>query len=303
MNKIHYEKYNPALSIEENAVVLGCSVATVKTYIKKKGIDRKYDSHYLRRKRINDFSREHPDYSLRRKSEELGFSINTIRKYEAMPESTLDVSFRDENKISQFDIKNNNAVKSISANQNEILRWIIDLYNEGNTFDADLTASKLIFYRKIAVPSYLFDKYPQLPQIKNLEETDNLPNNVFSSIVFDLPFILSSVKSESLIKDRFTYFTSAEEMYIANDEMLERSYRLLKEGGLLVVKTMDVAYSGKQYWVSDYVIRKAVDMGFELKDKFILLSNFRLFSKMRKQRIARKYHSYFFVFTKRGISK
>ena len=80
--------------------------------------------------------------------------------------------------------------------------------------------------------------------------------------------------------------------------MLERSYRLLKQQGLLVVKTMDVCHGNKQLWISDYVIQKATELGFELIEKFILLSNLRLFARTHQQKVARKYHSYFFVFRK-----
>lgn len=298
MNKIQYERYNPALTLAENASILGCSVTALKKHLKKGSADTRYDVHYQRWKRINDFRKEHPDYSFNRKSKELGYSINTIRRYEAMSEETLDMSYRDTQKVSRFDIKNKNAIKTVSASQDEILNWIIQLYNEGKTFDADLTASQLVFYRKsVPVPAYLYDKYPQRAEVKDLKETDVLPDGSFSSIVYDLPFILADSHA-SVIKERFTNFFSAEEMYSANDEMLQRSYRLLKANGLLVVKTMDTSYRGKQYWVSDYVLQNAQFMGLKLLEKFILTSNLRLFSKTRVQHIARKYHAYFFVFKK-----
>lgn len=299
MSKIHFDKYNPELSVEENARIIGCAESTIRKYIRTSLIDRKYDTHYLRWKTITDFKKKHPDYSLRQKSIELGFSINTIKKYEKMSEEYLDESFRDTEKISTFDIKNINAVKSVSSNQTEILRWIIQLYNENRMFDADLTASKLMFYKHLSEqPLHLYDKYPQLPSVKNLTQADSLPDNSFTSIVYDLPFIISDKNTDSVIKDRFTYFYSPEEAYEVNIEMLNRANRLLAHNGLLVVKTMDVAYSGKQYWISDFVLREAEKRGLELLDKFILTSNLRLFSKTRKQRVARKYHSYFFVFRK-----
>lgn len=299
MSRINYDKYNPELSVEENAEILGCKVPTLRKYIQKNQIDRKYDTHYLTWKKINDFRKTHPDFTLKQKSTELGFSINTIRKYEAMSEDELDVSFRDTDKVSSFDIKNNNAIKSISSNQSEILRWIIRLYNENQMFEADLTASTLKFYKHLSShPQYLYDKYPQLPVVKHLDEADTLPDSSFLSIVYDLPFIISDKNTDSIIKDRFTYFYSAQEAFDVNIEMMNRAYRLLAPNGLLVVKTMDVAYGGKQYWISDFILREAEKKGLELLDKFILISHLRLLAKTRKQRIARKYHSYFFVFRK-----
>jgi len=296
--KIRYELFDSAKSIEENATILGCSASTVRKYIRTKDIDRKFDASYVKWKRIHDFCKEHPEASYVQKKAELGYSINTIRKYERLSEEDIYKSNRDTEKVSSFDIRNRNAIKSISNNQHEILRWILHLYNNDMTFDADLTASLLYFYKTIPVPEHLYDKYPQLPQINDLTVADALPDSSFSSIVYDLPFILSNNIS-SVIKERFTNFFSVEEMFSANDEMLERSYRLLKQGGLLVVKTMDTSLNGKQYWVSDYVLQHAQEKGLELLDKFILTSNYRLLSKTKVQHLARKYHSYFFVFRKR----
>jgi hypothetical protein len=277
---------------------MGCSVAAVRKFVRMKGIDRKYDVTFVRWKRIHDYCKENPEATNAEKKAALGYSINTIKKYENLSEEQIYKSKRDTWKVSDFDIRNRNAIKSISNNQNEILGWILHLYNEDRTFEADLTASLLVFYKTIPTPKHLYDKYPQLPQVKDLKEVDALPDGSFSSIVYDLPFILSN-NSSSVIKERFTNFFSVEEMFTANDEMLERSYRLLQTDGLLVVKTMDTSINGKQYWVSDYVLRNAQDMGLELIDKFILTSSYRLISKTKVQHLARKYHSYFFVFRKR----
>ena len=172
------------------------------------------------------------------------------------------------------------------------------LYNNRQPFDCDLTASKCVFWKSLPLPVYLYDKYPQLENIKQLSEADLLPDEFFNSIVFDLPFLVSK-GATSKIKERFTYFESVDEIYRANDEMLERSYRLLKKQGLLIVKTMDICHANKQIWISDYVIKKANELGFEMIDKFILLSNLRLFARTHQQKVARKYHSYFLVFRKK----
>ena len=298
MKKIAYELYNPYLTISENAQVLGCSVSSLKKYLQAKDIDRKFDGHCARWKKIQDFYKQNPTASLRQASTELEFSINTIRKYRVLSEDELSVSKRDIKKMTSFDIKNKNSIKSISYDQTEILAWIMKLYNDSKPFDCDLTTSKGIFWKSLPKPKYLFDKYPQIEGVKSLSEADSLPDEFFDSLVFDLPFIVSS-GAMSKIKERFTHFETLEELYIANDEMLERSFRLLREKGILVVKTMDICYGNKQVWISDYVIQKASELGLELIEKFILLSNLRLFSRTHQQKVARKYHSYFLVFRKK----
>ena len=298
MKRIAYELYNPYLTISENAQKLGCSVVSMKRYLRDKEVDRKFDGIYVKWKKVQDYYKQNPNSSLREASIELGISINTIRKYKNLSEEELSVSKKDKIKVTSFDIKNKNAIKSISYSQTDILSWIMKLYNDGKPFDCDLTASKCIFWKSLTTPQHLFDKYPQIEGVKPLSEADLLPEGYFDSLVFDLPFIVSS-GAMSMIKERFTHFETLEELYIANDEMLERSYRLLSEQGLLVVKTMDICHGNKQVWISDYVIKKAYELGFEMIEKFILLSNLRLFARTHHQNVARKYHSYFLVFKKK----
>ena len=140
--------------------------------------------------------------------------------------------------------------------------------------------------------------YPQIEGVQQLYEVDKFNDGFFNSIVFDLPFLIESNTASYLMKKRFTYFSSLESLYKANEEMLERSYRLLKKQGLLVVITMDFNYLGKQIWISDYIVQQASKLGFELIEKFILLAKNRLMGRAHQQKTARKYHSYFFVFRK-----
>ena len=298
MKRIAYELYDANLSIRENSQKLGCSEAALRKYLKNTGVDRRYDAYYVRWKRIKDFFEANPSATLAQANQELGYSPHTISKYKFISEQELEDAFRDTLKVSNFDIRNKNSIKTISYDQTEILSWIMRLYNDRQPFDCDLTASKCIFWKSLPKPKYLYDISPQIEGVKRLYEADKLCDDSFNSIVFDLPFLVSK-GAMSKIKERFTHFESVDEIYRANDEMLERSYRLLKEQGLLVVKTMDICHGNKQVWISDYVIRKAEELGFELIEKFILLSNLRLFPKTHLQKIARKYHSYFFVFKKK----
>lgn len=198
--------------------------------------------------------------------------------------------------------RDNNIIKSTSEDQNEILANILHLYVTKGYFDCDLTTSKGVFYKYgIAKPQHLYDKFPQLEDVKDLEQTKELPNEIFDSIVVDLPFIINESKttSKGLIEKRFTAFTNQDELYQANNEMLELSYRLLKNNGILVMKTMDFCHSNKQYWMGHYIQTKAQELGFKLADLFILTAKHRMLSKGVKQHHARKYHSYFFVFVKK----
>ena len=92
--RVAYELYDPALSIEDNADRLGCSVASLRKHFSQKGIDRRYDVQYRRWRQVNRYYSDNPESSLRTASEELHCSINTIRKYRVMTEDEFRVSIR-----------------------------------------------------------------------------------------------------------------------------------------------------------------------------------------------------------------
>lgn len=288
--------YNPSLSVKENAEICGVSQSAIRKYIQENNIDRNFDSKTARAKAIKELREKSPHLSLREMSRELGYSVNTIRKY-----LSEDVSKDDTTKVSKFDTsKNTNIIKSTSTNQDEILANILKLYVGNETFDCDLTYSIGVFYRNIPAPQLKYDKYPQIVGVKQLDDAYNIEDCSLNSVIYDLPFITKQgVEVEkSAIANRFNCFHSASEMLQTNDVMLTLSHKILKKKGILVIKTMDTCYAGKQIWVSDYVIQKATSMGFELLDKFILLSNKRHLRFTGEQRHARKYHSYFLVFVK-----
>ena len=125
-------------------------------------------------------------------------------------------------------ITNDNIIKNISFDQSEILWNIMKLYNNGEPFECDMTASELKFYGKgrgtyeIPVPKILFDVYPQSENVKKITPFNKLPleDGSISSIVCDLPFVISPKLCKSfvekkdgscLIANRFSSFYPAEE--------------------------------------------------------------------------------------------
>lgn len=295
---LHY-KYNPAHSIKENAERCGVSVAAIRKFIQENNIDRKRDAAIHKQRVIHELKSKNPTISYAEIQRQTGYSYNTIRKYLLMLD---DVSKTNTKKVSRFEISNNTIIKSVSDDQNEILSNILRLYVPEGRFDCDFTFSIGNFYKHIPQPNLKFDKYPQIEGVLPLEEAEKIPFTSLSSVVFDLPFIVkdkSNINEQSKIALRFNYFTSVAELYKVNEDMLNLSFRVLKRGGILVVKTMDVCAVGGQVWVSDYVYHKAFELGFELLDKFILVSPSRYVFMKGIQRHARKYHSYFLVFKKK----
>ena len=75
--------------------------------------------------------------------------------------------------------------------------------------------------------------------------------------------------------------------------------RLLKKGGILVWKCMDISKFGKQQWISEDSIKFAEESGLDFIDRFILVANQKLLRNTTvQQHTARKNHSFFLVFRK-----
>lgn len=298
------DKYNPNLSVKENAVLCNCSVAAVRHYIKVNGIDRKYDEALKRWKLVNEFHQKHGDYSPYRISKELGISQHTVTKYLG----TKQPAKCDNSKLSKFaGEKMANNILSVNTNQQSILNNILTLYVPSLHFDADLTYSKGSFYRKgnVAEPRYKLDKFPQTEDTIELDSIDDvIGDEVLDSVVFDLPYMVKTswVNVASKVMELYKSFDSAEELINTNKAMLELARRKLKRGGIMVVKTQDTCVAtsagAKQLWVSQIILNHAESLSLTHEDTFILVSKKLMLTKHEKQHRARKNHCYFFVFRK-----
>ena len=294
------DKYNPNLSVKENAELCNCSVSAIRHYIKVNGIDRKYDETLKKWKLINDLFKLHPDYTPHRLSKKLGMSQHTIVKYLGTEKPVKD----DNSKLSKFaGEKKANNILSVNTNQQSILNNILTLYVQSLHFDADLTYNKGGFYLKGLVnqPTWKFDKYPQTDDTIELDRIDEvIDDNTLDSIVYDLPFMVrqSWVSVKSLIAERYNAFSSVDELIATNKAIIELAARKVVKGGIIVVKTQDGCYGGRQTWVSQHILNFAEKLGLQHEDTFVLVTQHLLFTKHDKQHRARKNHCYFFVFRK-----
>ena len=220
-------------------------------------------------------------------------------------------------------ITNDNIIKNISFDQSEILWNIMQLYNGGQPFDCDMTASELKFYGKgrgayeIPVPKILFDVCPQTENTIKIEKWGKLPleDNSIHSLVIDLPFVISPANSPSavnpkkgsqLIASRFSAYYPVDNLYASYYHWLKQAYRVLDEGGLLIFKEQSMISGGIRHNTDEFSFMAAHKLGFKMIDKFILQAKARLISnaKMKNgQQHSRSYTSQFLVFKKESKRK
>lgn len=224
------------------------------------------------------------------------------------------------------------VIKSVNYNQHAILRDIMDLHMNGESFDVDPTYSVGNFYGKfkrtiqekqddgcviekteefeIPQPKYKFDVDPQVEGVEKLDPWGKWPleNNSVKYINFDPPFVIgprdcasmfNEKKDSNVIGKRFSSYYPVAELLSSYYHHLQEAYRVLEDDGIIVFKCQNTTTGGKELHSTAWVWLCASSLGFEVLDKFILISKQRLISgKVKKQQHARKYDSCFYVLKK-----
>ena len=196
-------------------------------------------------------------------------------------------------------------ITTLNFDQHAIIRDIIELHIPEGALECDVTYSKGNFYKEgtgIEKPRHKFDLFPQTPDtIKASADALPVPDNSFSSLMFDPPFVAGHTKPTptGIIGTRFHGFPYMADVWKFYSDSIKEFARVIKKGGVLVVKCQDTVSSGKQYMSHVHIINECEANGFYCKDLFILQAKSRLIGHNHaKQKHARKFHSYFLVFIK-----
>lgn len=194
--------------------------------------------------------------------------------------------------------------RTVMHSDQEIIKAIIQLHNNGENFDLDPTYSKGVFWKGLTPPKLKFDLFPQTEDtVQASANSLPLESESISSIMFDPPFVVRDVSKPhtGIIANRFWAFRTVKDLWNFYDKSLEEFHRILKKGGIVAFKCQDLVTSGKQ-WMSHFEIMKyAENRGYHLKDLFILYrGDSVMFSpNMKVQKHARKTHCYFLVLEKK----
>ena len=203
-------------------------------------------------------------------------------------------------------------IKSLQTDlkQEDIIKNIVDLHNEGKAIELDLTYSKGVFYKSGVVqePKYKVDLNYVGEDIINCDFTNTpFENETIESIMFDPPFLITgktykeNKEGSSIIAKRFTGYHSWDELKQSYIGALKESFRLLKKDGILIVKCQNTVSSGKQHFSHFLVLKTAIELGLYPIDEFVLQAKSKITSfggRWKTQKHAMKMHSYFLVFKK-----
>ena len=193
------------------------------------------------------------------------------------------------------------VIKSISYSNTEILNAINKLYLDNKGFDLDPTYSKGNFYKDFPEPKKKSDLIPRFKDVRKSDFTDLFfPDESLQSIIFDPPFLFRGRKSINNSKTEkttsFSYYKTFGDLLISYSRALKEFYRILKPKGILAFKCQDM--SDNKFYPNHIEVFNLANPYFKILDLFILLSKSRVFHAEQKQRVARKFHSYWYVFKK-----
>jgi len=194
----------------------------------------------------------------------------------------------------------------------EVFPHILSLYVAPHSVVADVTYGKGVFWKKIPKDVYVLKK----SDLSTGVDCRDLPyqDESLDCVVFDPPYMhtpggtahtnhqnfegyyrnnnaQSDKKYHEAVLD--LYFTAAKE-----------AFRVLKPGGIYIVKCQDEVCALRQRFTHIEIINELTEYGFTPEDLFVVTRKGKPgVSVMLRQLHARKNHSYFLVFYKPGSQK
>lgn len=197
----------------------------------------------------------------------------------------------------------------------DVFPTILALHVPNGAVIADVTYGQGIFWRNVPKDKYIL----HATDIKNGIDCRALPYEETSidCVVLDPPYMEGLFRRDSgqlagagtYKPFRSTYSNgkaTPDEGPKYHDAVLDlyfaaghEAYRVLKQGGILIVKCQDEVSANKQRLTHVEIINRYESEGFYTKDLFVVVrSNKPGVSRMKQQQHARKNHSYFLVFVK-----
>ena len=129
---------------------------------------------------------------------------------------------------------------SLSFDEKEIIRWIMLLHNNGQSFHLDPTYSTGRFWKGLPQPKLKFDIRPQVEGvIPARAEQLPLASESINSIMFDPPFLMKGTDDRELtgiLEKRFSGYKTQKELFGFYKLALLEFWRILVRGGVLAFK-------------------------------------------------------------------
>ena len=191
----------------------------------------------------------------------------------------------------------------------ELFPRVLALYVPAGSTVADVTYGRGVFWKEVPVDAYRLLK----SDIRQGIDCRSLPydDGSVDCVVFDPPYMHTPGGTahdghqnfESYYKNNHgngtdkKYHEAVLDLYF---QAAEEAWRVLKNGGVYIVKCQDEVCACRQRLTHVEIINHLTERRFIAEDLFVLVRNNKPgVSRILRQRHARKNHSYFLVFRKR----
>jgi hypothetical protein len=214
-------------------------------------------------------------------------------------------------------------VSAYTGGNAEVFPRILELHVPKGSLVADVTWGKGVFWRNVSADAYVV----KATDIADGVDCRDLPyaDHSIDCVVLDPPYMEGFYRKETSQKAGSGSHGSFRHAYSSGDESRadsehrstarwhgavtdlyfragEEAFRVLKKGGVLIVKCQDEVSGGRQWLTHVEIITHYQKCGFYIKDLFVVVrTNRPAVSRIKKQVHARKNHSYFLVFIKTGL--
>ncbi len=206
---------------------------------------------------------------------------------------------------------NDLVLSAYALSNSDVFSKILELYVPVGSVVADVTFGKGAFWKTVP------DGHYQLLATDLLDGVDcrELPysNGTIDCVVLDPPYMHSpggtAHSSHSQFEDHYRnnaagnatsskYHQAVLDLYFSAGQ---EALRVLRERGVLIVKCQDEVCANRQRFTHVEIMEEYARLGFIAEDLFVVIRNNRPgVSRTIRQIHARKNHSYFIVFWKKG---
>ncbi len=209
---------------------------------------------------------------------------------------------------------NDLVFSAYTEGNDDVFRHVIGLYVAPGSIVADVTYGKGVFWRRIPEDFYRLRPSDILTGVdcRDLPYTDG----EIDCVVLDPPYMHSPGGTAHTVHQAFEhhyrnnrtgnrttkkYHEAVLSLY---EDAAVEAHRVLRERGVLIVKCQDEVCANRQRFTHVEIMEAYERMGFVAEDLFVVMrQNKPGVSRTVRQVHARKNHSYFLVFWKRGSDK
>lgn len=194
----------------------------------------------------------------------------------------------------------------------DVFPKILKLHVPAGSKVADVTFGKGVFWKKVPEGLYRL----MASDLSKGTDCRNLPydSDSVDAVVLDPPYMEGSTRNSAYSTGHRQFQSYYGLKSIAEHKTQDRyhgavlalyreasteAYRILRSGGILIVKCQDEVCSNRQRLTHVEIIESLTKTGFFCRDLFVVVrTNKPGVSRVKKQIHARKNHSYFLVFAK-----